>query len=185
MNFLSRAMAGTAALLILLAPSAKAQLSVYATASLTNYGQTVNSSPLVISRDLGGVACGAMYLFPLSERLTLGIDARGAFAPAATGGEKAFVAARFGFVPHRNPVRPYVQVGVGSITAKYLRTTNVVGAGSVTTVAFDIALGLDVRLTPTLDWRAIEIESGAGEKGSEQSGSASVSTGIVYHFHAS
>ncbi len=165
--------------------TSKAQTSIYGTVSLTNYGYAFNGNSLIVSKDEFGLGGGAFYNFPIQSRLTAGIDARGDFAPEATGGGKVFVSARFGFVPHRNPLRPYLQIGGGLIHAKVPRYSNLIGAQTINKGALDLALGLDLRLTPSLDYRLLELESGAGASSATSAASASLSTGIVYHFPSS
>jgi hypothetical protein len=160
------------------------KLSVYGTIGASNYGYSFNGNSLTISRDQFGFAGGAFYNFPIASRATLGVDARGSFSPGDTGGAKGFVSARAGFVPTSSRLRPYFQLGVGEVHAKVPAFSFTVGAQAINKFAVDLALGLDVRLTTSLDWRAFELEGGAGSSGNGGTGvgSASFSTGIVYRF---
>ena len=171
--------------LLLLAAShpAQAQFSVYGTVAATNYGYSFNNDNLTYSPDHLGFGFGGFYNFHVQSRLTAGIDLRGSVTPNSTGGDKAAISARFGFVPNHNPLKPYLQIGGGVIQAKVPAFTNIVQGQTVTTAALDLALGLDIRLTHSVDLRLLELESGAGSKGSMSAGSASLSTGLVYHFH--
>jgi hypothetical protein len=176
-----------APVLILLATShfARAQFSLYGTVAESNYGYSFNNDSLIFSPDHISLGAGGFYNFPIQSRLTAGIDVRGSVSPYTTGGDKAAVSARFGFVPMRNPFRPYLQIGGGVIQARLPAFSNIVQAQTVTTAALDLALGLDIRLTHSVDLRLFELESGAGSKGSTRAGSASLSAGFVYHFHPS
>lgn len=159
-----------------------AQTAMYGAVSVTDYGYTVNGSGhfSVGSGGIGG-AFGGFYDFPIQSRLHAGLDAHVAFGGGSVTGVKGFVSGRFSFVPNHNPLRPYLQIGGGFISAHVPRLTNIVGPQTITSGALDLAAGLDCRLTRSLDWRALELESGAGG-GTKASGSASISTGVVYHF---
>ncbi len=163
--------------------TAKAQSSIYGTVTVSNYGYAFRGESTTYDSDRFGLGAGGFYNFPIRSRFTAGIDLRGSFTPNADGGSKGFVSARFGFVPHHNPLKPYFQIGGGFIHAKVPAFTETVQAQAVTAAALDLALGLDIRLTPSFDLRLPELESGAGGNGSMTAGSASLSGGIVYHFH--
>lgn len=164
--------------------SATAQLSVYGTVATTNYGYAYNNDSLTFTGEHVGFGFGAFYNFPIQSRLTAGIDARFSDTPNARGGNNGFVSARFGFVPHHNPLRPYVQIGGGYVHTKVPGYSIFIGPQPLTTGALGLAFGLDVRINPSLDWRAIELAAGAGSKNSTSAGAGALSTGIVYHFHS-
>ena len=153
---------------------AGAQAAVYGEVGITNYGLTTNGGDFTYGSDRLGGMLGGFYNFPIESRFTAGIDAHVGFGMHTNTGVKGAVAARFGFVPHRNPLRPYLEIGGGVVSAH-------LPPESVTTGALAIGFGLDVRVTPSLDWRAVELESAAGGV-SRSAGSASLSTGVVYHF---
>lgn len=163
---------------------ANAQLSAYGTLSVSDYGYSFNGNGLTISPDRVGFQFGALYDFRVSSRVNLGIDGRGNVTPGTRGGAKGFASARVAFIPHQNPFRPYFQAGVGEIHARVPQSSFTVGAQSINKFGVDLALGLDVRLNHSLDYRILELESGAGFDNGHgtNAGSASVSTGIVYHF---
>jgi len=165
--------------------TAKAQVSVYGTVGVTNYGYAFNNNGLTYNSDRVGFGAGVTYNFPIQSRLTAGIDLRGAITPSATGGGLGAASLRFGFVPQHNPFKPYIQIGGGFITAKVPASSFTVGKQTLTTASLDLAFGLDLRITPSLDLRLFEIQGAGGSKGSSKTGSAAISTGIVYHFHRS
>ena len=148
---------------------------------MTDYGYTVNGGRLHSSNDGIGGTLGGFYNFPIASRLTAGVDAHVGFGASTPGGVKGFVSARFGVVPVRRPLRPYVEIGGGFVSTHVPRLTNIVGPQTITTGALELGAGVDFRLTRSVDWRLIEVESGAGG-GTRDAGSASVSTGVVYHF---
>ncbi len=161
--------------------AAAAQTSVYGELSVTNYGYTVNGGNLAYSSDHVGGTFGGFYNFPIQSRLTAGLDAHVGFGASSSGGVKGFVSARFGVVPVKFPLRPYLEVGGGFVSAHVPRLTNIVGPQTITSGALELGLGVDLRLTRTVDWRLIEFEGGGGG-GTKAAGSGSVSTGVVYHF---
>ncbi len=178
-------------LIILTTPHiAKAQVSVYGTVAVTNngYSQT-GSNDLINGGDHVGFIAGGTYNFPIQSRLTAGIDLRGAYTPSAYGGGMGVASLRFGFVPHRNPFKPYFQIGGGFVTTTTpsyvlsgIPSSVTVQKQSLTTGALALALGLDIRISHSFDWRALELQSAAGRSGTTRTGMASISTGIVYHF---
>jgi len=156
--------------------AAKAQGAVYGEIGATNYGYTVNNGGLISSTDRFGGTFGGFYNFPIQSRLTAGIDGHVGFGLHSKTGVKGLASVRFGFVPHRNPLRPYVEIGGGAVSTHLPSET-------ITSGALELGFGLDVRVSPKLDWRAVELESAAGG-GNHSAGSASLSTGVVYHFGA-
>ena len=136
-----------------------------------------------------GFMTGGTYNFPIQSRLTAGIDLRGAFSPSDHGGGMGAASLRFGFVPHRIPFKPYFQIGGGFVTTTTpsyvlsgIPSSVTVQKQSLTTGALAIALGLDLRISHSFDWRVLELQSAAGRSGTTRTGMASISTGVVYHF---
>ena len=155
---------------------------MYGTIALTDNGYAYNGNSLIF-HDHPGFGFGGFYAFPTASRFAFGVDARGSFSPGTTGGAKGFVSARAAFVPRQNPLRPYFQIGVGEIHARVPAFSYTVGATTINKFGLDLALGLDLRLTSSFDYRIVELESGAGfDTRASEAGSASLSTGVVYHF---
>ena len=178
-------------LILFIAPHiAKAQFSIYGTLGVAGYGYSqAGSNDVIFGRDHIGFGAGATYNFPIQSRLTAGIDLRGAVAPSDYGGSMGTASLRFGFVPHHNRLKPYLQIGGGFVTAKTpsyvaygIPSSDTVQKQSFTNGALALALGLDVRILPSFDWRLLEIQSAAGGNTSNNTGMAAVSTGIVYCF---
>lgn len=163
-------------------PFCEAQASVYGNVGITDYGYSVVNTSFTVNRARPGFAVGGYYDFPIQSRLTAGIDVRGGYTPGAIGGDKFLVAVRFGFIPNVSRLEPYLQVGGGLFQAKIPVGAGIVGGQTVTSGGIDLALGLDFRITPSFDYRVLEVESGAGA-GVKNAGSASISTGLVYHLH--
>jgi long-subunit fatty acid transport protein len=69
--------------LLFLAPLANAQLAVYGTVMLTNYGYSHSSNGFLYYNDTGGLGAGATYLFESQSRLKAGLDFRVAGSPGA------------------------------------------------------------------------------------------------------
>lgn len=171
------------ALFLFLHLSARAETAVYGTVGVTNYGYAYDGNQnLIYSPDHFGVGVGAFYRFPIQSRFSAGLDARFSDTPSSFGGNNGFVSARFGFVPTLNPLRPYLQIGMGYVHTNIPGFATPFSPKSVTAAALGLAFGLDVRVSPTFDWRAIELGGGAGVNSSNSAGSASLSTGLVYHF---
>jgi hypothetical protein len=172
-------------LFLIFTQTARAQISVYGAAALTNFGFSHNGNTSFKS-DTGGFVGGMFYNFPIQSRLTAGIDARGSYGFGPMGGTSVLGALRIGFVPKRVVLRPYVQIGGGvvSSTADVDQTTGPLQTRRYTTGAVEFAAGLDVRLNESFDVRAFELGGAAGGSGSGTSvGTAFLDAGIVYHFH--
>jgi hypothetical protein len=154
-----------AILLAITAHQAKAQTSVYGTAMLTAFD----------NRAAGGFTAGAFYNFHTPSRLTAGIDGRVSYAPGNKGGNAELAALRISFIPRKNPLRPYLQIGGGVVSQNSYNTFR------RTNGAAEIAFGLDIRLTDNLDVRAFDYGAAAGSR--YGAGFGFLNVGIVYHFH--
>jgi hypothetical protein len=167
--------------------TAKAQTSVYAAATLTSYGFSDNSD-FAFNSDSGGLTLGAFYNFPIQSRLTAGIDGRLEESFAHKGGFNSTVALRIGFVPTKVRLRPYFQIGGGVAHSSYdtfsLSGQNATTSNSVTSGVVQFLIGLDVRLTHSLDWRALEYGADAPTANGIATGVGFLDTGLVYHLHA-
>ncbi len=162
--------------------AAKAQVSVYGTVSETAFGYNYDDN----TYDYGtngynpGIGGGVTYVF-VDRAVTVGLDIRDTFTPTDRGGDTGAASIRLGFVPKEYTCHPYFQIGPGFITTK-TPVTYGVGTQTLTTAAVALAWGLDVRVAPNLDIRAIEIGLSVGNKNSSTEESASFSAGVVYHF---
>jgi hypothetical protein len=175
--------------------AAKAQTAVYGAATLTGYGFTTNgNSALSLKTDSGGLTAGAFHNFPIHSRVTVGLDGRVEYSPGNNGGFAATGALRVGFVPHRVRLRPYFQIGGGVVHSGY-NSTEIVGYSpstyvttreNVTSGVAQFLLGLDARVTGSLDWRALEYGADAPGSGSSavHTGVAYLDTGLVYHLRS-
>jgi opacity protein-like surface antigen len=179
MNLL-RTFAFTTFLCLLFAThSAHAQLAVYGTVSGSDFGyQQSGDSADTFNGDYLGVGVGAYYNF-VHRAVKVGIDLRDTYTPNSRGGNAGAVSVRLGFVPDVHPCHPYFQIGPGWISEKV--PVSATPARTVNTTAVAVGFGLDVRVTPSLDIRAIEIESTVGGSDLNAAATASFSAGIVYH----
>jgi hypothetical protein len=167
-------------LLLLPTQTVRAQTSVYGTVAATNFCLN-SSSHLSCKRDTLGFLVGGFYNFPIQSRLTAGIDGRLSYGLGTRGGVSVTSALRIGFVPHHNPLRPYFQLGGGVVSSA--------GGDSdqgqrKTSGAVQLAYGLDIRLTSSIDLRALEIgaATGGGPSSNPGAGTAYINAGVVYHF---
>lgn len=180
MRFLGCVLCFALFLLLLPTQAAHAQTSVYGAVAGTNFCLNSNSNTQCKSDTLGFIF-GGFYNFPIQSRLTAGIDGRFSYGLGARGGTSATAAFRIGFVPHRNPLRPYFQLGGGVVSSA---GGDPLQAQRKTNGALQLAVGLDVRLTDSIDWRALEIggAAGSGSSSDPSAGTSYIDTGIVYHF---
>jgi hypothetical protein len=74
---------------LLLTLTARAQVSAYGSAALTDY-VFFNNHDSAAKSDTGGIIGGAFYNFPIHSRLTAGIDARGSYRSRACGASALF-----------------------------------------------------------------------------------------------
>ncbi|MDQ2834983.1 MAG: hypothetical protein M3Y50_14835 [Acidobacteriota bacterium] len=166
---------------------ALAQTSVYGSIALVDYVFQNNGSS-ASKGNTGGLIGGMFYNFPIQSRLTAGVDVRGSYGFNSLGGALATAALRIGFVPHRVVLRPYFMLGGGVVTSTF-SGRNITGPAEqgltaepkrFTSGAAEFAVGLDIRLNPSFDLRAVELGAAAG--GTDQSvGSAFLDAGLVYH----
>jgi hypothetical protein len=173
----------------LLTLTARAQVSAYGSAALTNY-IFVNNNTSTAKSDTGGIIGGAFYNFPIHSRLTAGIDARASYGFGDRGGTSAAVALRIGFVPERVVLRPYFQLG-GGIVSSTFSTRQITGPATqgltpqparVTSGGVEFDFGLDIRLNHSFDLRAFELGALAPASSNGSAGSAWLDAGVVYHF---
>jgi hypothetical protein len=170
--------------------SSQAQVSVYGTAALTDFG-LFKSSSSAFKSDSGGFVAGMFYNFPIDSRLTVGIDGRGSYSFGPRGGTSAAASFRIGFVPERVVLRPYFQIGGGVVSSTF-NTGQITGSVTqgltsqptrFTSGVLELAVGLDIRLTNSFDLRAFELGAAAsGSASSTNVGSGFLDGGIVYHF---
>jgi hypothetical protein len=161
--------------------AAHAQVSIYGTVAYTGYGLSPdNGSSYYDKSGTPGFVLGGFYNFPIQSRLTAGLDLRLTNSPGTRGGTAGALALRIGVVPHHVPLRPYFQLGGGfvSSTTDAELINDGLTPGTYTTGAITLVFGLDIRITNTIDIRALEIGSQAGPS----AGVGYIDTGIVYHF---
>jgi hypothetical protein len=171
--------------------AASAQTSVYASAELTNYGYSsqINGnfsySPgtghTSFYSDGAGISGGAVYLFSSASRLKAGVDLRGMYSPGSRGGAGSFASLRVQFVPQQSPLRPYFDIGGGFLTTVYAdsASSQTGGRGRVTGGAADLNFGLEIRATPRISIKAIELGGFAGPDVAH----ASLGVGVSYRLH--
>lgn len=173
------------ALLLLLPLRAPAQTSVYGTISVTDYGYTASStsSAYTYKGDTAGMGGGVTWLFPSQSRLKAGLDGRFSYSPGNRGGEDASLSLRIAFVPHRNPVRPYFQIGGGFVHVP--GSSYIVGTSNGYLVSEDrnltggtanLMFGLEVRANSRWAIRAIELSGQA----SNRVAASHLGAGVIY-----
>ena len=171
-------------------PCLRAQVSVYGTFGAADYGfSDKNTGHLTIYSDTVAFEGGAMYRFSSQARNQIGVDVRFQGSPGGRGGEAGVIALQYAFVPREHRLSPYVQVGVGFVsdtgnepTVPYSNEAYLYERQRVTSPAVGFAGGLDLRLSPSWDYRIIDLQDYAGVSGAPIAGSAAFSTGVVYHF---
>jgi hypothetical protein len=168
------------ALLTVLASSAQAQVSAYGMVALTSYGFAYQNSSYNFPVDTASLGGGAFYNFPIHSRVTVGIDGRVLYGPGSHGGTTAGAALRVGFVPTHIRLRPYFELGGGVVSA-VLNTGE--STERVTNGAAELLFGLDIRLTDSIDLRAVEYGAAAGPSSNNTTSALDfLSAGVVYHF---
>ena len=169
------------ALLTLFASAAEAQVSAYGMVGLSSYGFSYQGSSFNFKDNTASLGGGAFYNFPIHSRLTAGIDGRVLYGPASYGGTAADVALRIGFVPTRNRLRPYFEIGGGVVSSV---SDPGFAPQRFTNGAAEFLGGLDIRLTDSVDLRAVEYGAAAGASNNgTTSGVGFLDAGFVYHFH--
>jgi len=168
--------------LLLSVSAAHAQVSIYGTVASSDYGYAFNGNSDSFYGDYLGFGGGLTYNFPHEGTITLGIDLRDTVTPDTHGGNTGAASFRIGFISQERVCHPYVQVGLGYISAKVPASSFTVGAQTINTVAIAVGGGLDIRINPFVSIRAVELESTVGNSSSNSTATFSVSTGIVYHF---
>jgi hypothetical protein len=87
---------------------------------------------------------------------------------------------RIGFVPKVNRLRPYFAIGGGVVSSVSAPGPS---AARVTNAALELLGGLDIRMTDTVDIRAIEYGGAAGYSGTGYASQVGfLDAGVVYHF---
>jgi hypothetical protein len=172
-----------------LAPSLKAQTSVYGTANIQEFGFTgANYGNGSYKPANGSITAGAFYTFPSSSRFKAGIDGRFLYGPGFNGGSAYTGALRVSFVPNRNRLRPYFQLGGGVVRTQRKQTICSGFACNTTTSevtggALQLDFGLDIRVTERFDIRAIDYGADAGSSGNDARPAVGFfGAGVVYHF---
>lgn len=179
-----------AILLLSFLQSACAQASVYGTAMFDAFGFTGSNYPSggSFKSDTGGLTAGAFYNFHTSSRLKAGIDGRITYSAGYKGGSAYTGALRVSFVPNKNRLRPYFQLGGGVASTDLHQTIcNGFTCGITTTRISNgvaqLAFGLDVRATPHVDIRALDYGADAGSAGPGSHAAVGfLDAGLVYHF---
>ncbi len=113
----------------------------------------IKENPFAFDNETASLGGGAFYNFPIHSRLTAGIDGRVLYGPAIYGGVTADAALRIGFVPTHIRARPYFEIG-GEVVSAVINPK--VTPQRVTNGAVEFLAGLDIRLTDSVDLRAIE-----------------------------
>jgi hypothetical protein len=168
--------------------SATAQTSVYGSAISGGFGFTGDNYPNgpSLKPSTPGFMGGVFHLFPTNGRFVTGVDARGLYSSGYNGGRAYTGAVRFGFVPFRFPLRPFVEFG-GGVASTPLNTP--VCHGSVCTLSTSrvtggvVALdgGLDIHVSRRFDLRAFEFgRDQGGSRGTTSAALRYFSGGIVY-----
>ena len=162
------------------APGADAQVSAYGVVGVNAYGFSYRGNAPDSYDDTAGFGGGAFYNFPIRSRVTVGIDGRVLYGPGSYGGTTADTALRIGFVPKVNRLRPYLAIGGGMVTS-------VLNPGfdstRVTNGALELLGGLDIRMTDSVDIRAVEWGAAAGYSSTGLASEVGfLDAGVVYHF---
>ena len=176
------------ALIVCVPAAAHAQVAAYLTYSPVefDYFNGSGSTPVSNSGIVQGVGGGVTIDHLHEGRFHTAVDLRASFNSKTyyRGGTGA-ADYRIAFIPKRVALRPFVQLGVGFVTA-HDPSSNYLKGPSTTDAVLDLAFGLDIRLTPRVDLRLLEIGGAApfrrGTNSSPTIGAGVISTGAVYHF---
>lgn len=157
-----------------------AETSVYGAVAVTDFCLDSGSVTHCKSDTLGFLG-GGLYNFPIQSRLTAGVDGRLSYGLGTRGGVSATSAFRIGFVPKRNPLRPFFQIGGGVVSSA---GGDPLQGKRKTSGALQLAAGLDIRLTGSTDLRAFEVggAAGSGSDSNPGAGTSYIDAGVVYHF---
>jgi hypothetical protein len=159
---------------------AHAQVSAYGIVGVNGYGFSYRGITPNSYNDTAGFGGGAFYNFPIRSRVTVGVDGRVFYGPGSYGGTTAGAALRVGFVPKVNRLRPFLAIGGGIVTSVLNPGFDPV---RYTNGALELLGGLDIRVTDSVDIRALEWGAAAGLS---STGTASdvgfLDAGVVYHF---
>lgn len=140
----------------------------------------------------GGVTLGILPIGPVR----LGFDVRGSTKPGTTGADTAFAGLKLGLKAPLIPIKPYVQVSGGYVATRTVNvSTSSIGGNAVggtftnQYAAYEVLGGVDFKLIPFVDLRAVEVGFGKGYNvgGLTASGTSSmtlftINTGLVVHF---
>ncbi len=163
----------------LFASAAEAQVSAYVMVGPSRYGFFYPGGSYY-KDDTTSFGGGAFYNFPIHSRLTAGVDGRVLYGPASYGGTTADAALRIGFVPTHNRLRPYFEIGGGVVSSV---SNPGFAPQRITNGAAEFLGGLDIRLTDSVDLRAVEWGAAAGASGNNTTtGVGFLDAGFVYHF---
>ena len=179
---------------LLLPVAASAQVGVYGMfdgtriSSLTGTPSVITGKRLDSTSPVGGVV-GVFYDFRNVGPVRVGVDLRGSLLQTKRGADADFLGAgthinsalagvRFSF---HTPIKilqlkPYLQASAGLGRSDF-------GVGQNQSNGFEYHgfVGVDVKLLPVLDWRAVEVGYGGLSGNGHNYPLASVSTGFVFH----
>jgi hypothetical protein len=170
--------------LILLPNVCHAQVAAYFTYSPTDFLLTGNAS---ISA--GGIANGGTLGVSFEHlhegRFVTAVDLKNTFASKTHArGDAAAVDYRIAFVPHRVPLKPFIELGLGVVTVHDPNAVPYRPTPSITDAVLDLALGLDIRLNHSFDLRIAD-QGDAPFRSNASSGSVGASIldlGVVCNF---
>lgn len=178
--------------LLSVTPTIHAQVAVYGTGSLANFGfsgDAYPNSPDFKPRN-NGFTAGVFHNLGTSNlgRFKPGFDARVTFAPGYNGGKAYTGGIRFSYVPYRFPLRPYAEFGGGMVSTQLNQSA--CNGSTCTTVTQQIHgggvmldAGLDIHLARGFDLRAIDYSTTeGGTRGLTSADVKSYSAGLVCHF---
>src|SRR5579875_318593 len=174
---------------------AEAQIGVYLNPVVTRISNSTPDNGAfsflgngVTSRTFGGLDFGGYYDVTHGLGAKLGVDVRDTIVHAQNASLNTFsIAARAEAPPMMHGIRPYAQLAVGAATSKAQ-----LSAIHSTRAAYGIFGGLDLPLTPHVDFRVVEVGYGGvtttnsyiygGPTPIGSSTQLSVSSGLVFRF---